>query len=917
MEKNHCVKEKWFFRSLSENCNMMPTSKACSHWSRIAVCWLIAAVFIAGCAAGKPAKPEAEAPAPDTEMVRITRMEVVEQPDALQLVFYGNQALTYTSVKQVVPPAVLLYFPDTELAPDAETPSGVSFIDSIDTSVLTEKGSTVRVEVRLDADRPYDVMREGNRLVVQFAGAPEVAAKPASDVSEESVEAPMKPEVVVPATVLQSVDAHPRADGVDIAVTADGTIDDFKSFTIQDPARIVFDLYGIRSPFDKEQVVPVGTSWVKRIRHYGYADRVRLVVDTEASHLDDFSVDSVPSGLAIHVGADTSAKVALTAQPTPAKNADGSAWVNRIDFSADPGGKSTVIVGTTQPVQYEIKKATETRLQLELSGTQLPDYHRRPLVTTRFESAVDRVTPIQNPRKDMAVITIELRESVPYFVEQTDNLILVHFDPSTVPPKPLAEAQLPDWQQVMEETIADTGSMGMPAGSEGMMPSETPMDTGMETGMQPGAAGVFMGEEKQYTGEKIALDFYETDIKNVFRILREISGKNFAIDKDVTGEVTLSLDKPVPWDQVLDLVLKMNGLGMTMEGDIVRIATRSKLDAEKALDDERKARAKEAKQQQKALEPLVTEYLPVNYANAQTDVLPHIVTTPERGSVTVDARNNQIIVTDTADMVQMARETVARIDRVTPQVMIEARVVEATKNWSRTIGTRWGLNAGTEESPAFLKEGVAGLIPEGAGWLDMKAINAPTDLVAGPGGTIGINFSKLTGTPFEIVNARLVADESEGRINIISAPKVLTLDNKQATIKQGVSYPLTRLDADGNTVVEFQDVALELIVTPHITPDNRISMEVKISNNEIGAVINGETSFTTKEAVTELLVNDGDTVVIGGIRKTREDVGEAGIPVLKDIPLVSWLFKQQSSSDDLEELIIFITPKIVMLEQRG
>lgn len=911
MEKNHCVKEKWFFRSLSENCNMMPTSKACSRWSRVAVCWLIAAVWITGCAAGKPAKPEAKAPDPDMEKVRITQMELVEQADALQLVITGNQQLTYTSVKQVTPPAVLLYFPETEMDTDAvATPSGAAFVESVDTSVLTEKGSTVRVQVNLTADRPYEVMRDEDRLIVQFAAAEDTGMETASTMMEEPVEEPTEPEVVSPATVLQSVDAHPQDEGVDIAVTADGTIDDYKSFTIRDPARIVFDLYGIQSPFEKEQVVPVGTSWVKRIRHYGYADRVRLVVDTEASYLDAFSVDAVPSGLAIHVGSSAPAKVALTAQPAPAESTSNSIWVNRIDFSSGTEGKSTVIVGTTKPAAYEIKKATERRVQLELSGTRLPDYHRRPLVTTRFESAVDRVTPIQHPQKaDMAVITIELRESVPYFVEQADSLILIHFESSSVPPKSLAEAQLPDWQQVMEETLAYTETVEMAAGEEGMMEAEVPMDTGM----QSGAARFTLEGKKEYTGEKIALDFYETDIKNVFRILREISGKNFAIDKDVTGEVTLSLDKPVPWDQVLDLILKMNGLGMSMEGDIVRIATQSKLDSEETLEEERIARAKEALQQQRALEPLVTEYIPVNYANAATDVLPHIVTTPERGSVTVDGRNNQIIVTDTAEMVQMAREAVARIDKVTPQVMIEARVVEATKTWSRSIGTRWGIEGG----PAFTKEGALGLIPEGVVEYDLAAINGPSDLVAGPGGTIGISFSKLTGTPFELVNARLVADESEGRINIISAPKVLTLDNKQATIKQGVSYPLTRLDADGNTVVEFQDVALELIVTPHITPDNRISMQVKVSNNEIGAVINGETSFTTKEAQTELLVNDGDTVVIGGIRKTREDIGEAGVPVLKDIPLVSWLFKAQTTSDDLEELIIFITPKIVMLEQRG
>jgi type IV pilus assembly protein PilQ len=206
---------------------------------------------------------------------------------------------------------------------------------------------------------------------------------------------------------------------------------------------------------------------------------------------------------------------------------------------------------------------------------------------------------------------------------------------------------------------------------------------------------------------------------------------------------------------------------------------------------------------------------------------------------------------------------------------------------------------------------LGGLVPEGALDLNVSASNAV------PGnGLLGINFTKLTGTPFELVNAELSASESKGTIKIISAPRILTLDNKSALIKQGIAYPLTKLDADGNTTTEFQDVALELTVTPHVTPDNRITLSIQITNNELGPLVNGETSFTSKEAKTELLVNDGDTVVIGGIRKTTQRDSQAGLPVLMEIPLLSWMFKQSTKSDDLEELLIFITPKIVMLEQR-
>jgi len=198
--------------------------------------------------------------------------------------------------------------------------------------------------------------------------------------------------------------------------------------------------------------------------------------------------------------------------------------------------------------------------------------------------------------------------------------------------------------------------------------------------------------EQKYTGEKIALDFYDTDIKNVFRIIREISGKNFAIDKNVTGKVTLSLDKPVPWDQVLDLVLKMNQLGMTMEGDIIRIATLNSLAQEEKQKEVLVKATQQAVKQQKALEPLITAYIPVSYSNAQSEVLPHIQTvlTEGRGKASVDTRNNQLILTDTAEKIEQMREIVMKIDQVTPQVVIEARIVEANSSFTRDLGFDWG-----------------------------------------------------------------------------------------------------------------------------------------------------------------------------------------------------------------------------------
>ncbi|MDH3345065.1 MAG: type IV pilus secretin PilQ, partial [Desulfobacteraceae bacterium] len=570
------------------------------------------------------------------------------------------------------------------------------------------------------------------------------------------------------------------------------------------------------------------------------------------------------------------------AQPEMEKNS--VAWINRIDFSSETAGQSTIIIGTTTPVKYDVKKINDKKLLLNLYPSKLPDYRQRPLITTRFQSAVDRITPFQSPAmKNTSGFVIELRDSVPYFVDQTDNLILVHFEASSVPPRPLDTAELPPWKNVMAEAIDTTDA-------------QTP---------KPPEHKKFKAQTGKYTGEKIAINFFETDIKNVFRILMDVSGKNFAIDKDVSGQVTLAFDKPVPWDQVLDIILKMNRLGMVFEGDIIRIATLKTLNVEETELQAKIVAAQKLKEKKKALEPLITEYIPVNYANAKSDVLPQIILTEGRGTISVDERNNQIIMTDVAEKIQKAKETVKQIDKVTPQVIIEARIVEVSDSFSREFGTQWSI-AGTKE------DALGGTLG-----YDMSATNPPSQGVGGSAGQIGIEFSRLIGDQFRVLDARLMASESEGAVKIISAPKILTLDNKPAKIKQGISYPYNKLDADGNTTTEWKDIALELEVTPHVTPDSRITMKITIKNNEIGEIINNETSFTTKEAYTELLVDDGDTIIIGGIRKTRKATGESGVPFLNQIPVLGWLFKTKQKTDEKQELLIFIAPRIVQLEQVG
>ncbi|MBW2568081.1 MAG: type IV pilus secretin PilQ, partial [Deltaproteobacteria bacterium] len=354
----------------------------------------------------------------------------------------------------------------------------------------------------------------------------------------------------------------------------------------------------------------------------------------------------------------------------------------------------------------------------------------------------------------------------------------------------------------------------------------------------------------------------------------------------------------VPWDQALDLILKMNRLGKKYEGNIIRIATLETIE------------------QQKTLGPLVTEYIAVNYSNVKTDILPHLekILTKDRGRVTVDERTNIVVMTDVVENIKKAREIVKQLDKVTPQVMIEARVVEASDKFSRELGVNWNVGTNATGS-AEIDTNVLG----GDGKFGYNAaVNFPFSLLsATDAATMGFSFSKIAGSPF-VLNAAIKASETQGDLKIISSPKIVTLDNKKATIKQGIKYPYNVTNSEtGIVTTEFKDIDLVLEVTPHVTSDKRISMTINIAKNDLGISYEAGPSFTTKEANTELLVNDGNTVVIGGIIKTTKHMNKAGVPWLSKVPVLGWLFKTEYKKDNKEEMLIFITPNIVQLEQQS
>lgn len=740
-----------------------------NHWLLLSFILLF---MTAGCAAKPPAEPTAVTPEPTTRQSIIRKITVNEEQTSVLVTVKANQPLAYSSVKYFTPLGVVLYFPKTSLKGvlDTYTPES-ALIKKIIASELTEGYS--RIQINLTDDVPYKIMREGNRLLINFR-------KPVAA----------------------------RSMGEDTAVVV-------PEETEQAPVSVL-----------EEEVV-----------------KVEKPVKFEK----------------------------------PAR-------VNRIDFVALEGGKSRVIIGATKMFKYKTEKPSSKRLLLKLFNTKISKSQMRPLITTRFKSAVDRIVPVQTASMgDTAVIAIQLREAVPYRVEQQEELFMVDFEPSIVLPRPLPDVRKPKWEQaMMKETEAAIVRKAV------VLPAKPVLtDTG-----------------EGYTGRKISLDFQDADIRHVFRILHEISGKNFVIGADVKGRVTLKLEN-VPWDQVLDLVTRMNKLGTIEEGNIVRIAPLATLEAEE--------KAFEAKE---AVEPLVTEYIPVNYSDASSikTQLDEIKT--GRGKVTTDTRTNMIIMKDTQTAIDNAREVIKRLDVVTRQVMIEARIVEASTDFAREFGIKWGgqtyHESGSTTRRLFGSSAGADYSSSGPNFaVNLPPTNLPTATLAAPG--LGFIFGKVSNTVN--LDLRLMAMETNAKGKIISMPKVATLDNEPAKIKQGYDYPFKTTDAEtGIITTEWKPVDLLLEVTPHITPDNRINMKVKTTKNDLKIVL-GETTIATNEAETKLLVNDGETIVIGGIIKDTLTWSEAKVPFFGDIPILGWLFKSKYRKTDKAELLIFITPKIIRLEE--
>jgi type IV pilus assembly protein PilQ len=422
-----------------------------------------------------------------------------------------------------------------------------------------------------------------------------------------------------------------------------------------------------------------------------------------------------------------------------------------------------------------------------------------------------------------------------------------------------------------------------------------------------------------YTGERLSLNFQNIEVRAVLQLIADFTGLNMVASDTVSGSLTLRL-KNVPWDQALDIILKTKGLAMRQTGNVILIAPTEEIAAREKLE-------LEAQKQIEELAPLRSEFIQVNYAKAST--LATLLKAEEnslmtdRGRVSVDERTNTLLVRDTAEAINGIRELVATLDIPVRQVLIESRIVIADDSFNRDLGVRFGVSYqwnvnGSSRTNAGIGGGLAGdsnfggtVNPGNTGdsFSDSGNQNLLVDLPIGnPAGAFKFAVVSI---PDFILQLELQALQLEGRGEVISNPRVVTANQKEATIEQGTEIPFQEASSSGATSTSFKKAVLSLKVTPQITPDDRVIMDLAVNQDTVGQEFSGIPSVDTRSVTTQVLVDNGDTVVLGGIyeQTQREDIEK--VPFFGDLPYLSWLFKTTSIRDDKRELIIFVTPRIL------
>jgi type IV pilus assembly protein PilQ len=621
----------------------------------------------------------------------------------------------------------------------------------------------------------------------------------------------------------------------------------------------------------------------------------------------------------------TPATVTAAASAADVKAAGGDAPVVTADvtelsdvrFEKGKGGADRVLITTTAVPAYSLGTTPGGRVRLELKKTQLPKNLAKTMDLTAQHSPLKTVSAFYDASSESTIIEIDRDGMAQGSIAVDGKSIIWAFD---VPKLGATGGNAPSRKSV---TVArERVEEGGPKIETSIHGDDVKIEVDGATETAGFAATVNAQAGGRFNGRRIDLDLKDADIHNILRLLADVGRVNIVTADDVSGQVTIRM-RNVPWDQALDVVLQAKGLGMVRNGNLIRVAPLATLQKEREL---RLAAAK----QEYELTPLETRLIPVSYAQAEELQARAKDLLSPRGSIAVDERTNVLIARDIAGNLNNIEELVRSLDTQTPQVLVEARIVEATSRYIRDIGIQWGGDATFSEATgnptgiAFpSKVGIAGgnydqntnsrgLSPfQGNVPQPNFAVNLPAATGTGQGGAIGFSLGSIDNN-FNVA-LRLSAAEASGLLRIVSSPRILTLDNRDARISQGTLIPFSQISAQG-VQTTFQEAKLQLLVRPHVTADGSVSMHVKINRDEPDfnqTSARGDPTILKREAETDLLVMDGHTAVIGGIytRNTGRNLDQ--VPFFGDIPILGILFQRRRASDTRNELVIFLTPRIV------
>jgi type IV pilus assembly protein PilQ len=587
-------------------------------------------------------------------------------------------------------------------------------------------------------------------------------------------------------------------------------------------------------------------------------------------------------------------------------------------------GAASLVIEASEPLPYVATRPDPFTVLVDfrnVAAGSTPEVDvdpRGPIGSVKYETAESMGVPVSRVR-------IGLLQPVAHHVRADRNRVVVDFDraasgsiPVVAPPVSRRLAQ-PTVQSDVDP-IAALGLIDAPVpasapaarpasavlrSAAGPVPAPTPSAFQAPAGGQTPAAPAasLPGQGRTYSGNPVSLDFQQADLRSVLRVFSDISGLNIVIDPAVRGTVDVAL-RDVPWDQALDIILRANKLGYIVDGTVVRIAPLA------TLADEESQRRRLAEEQALAGELKVLTRM-LSYAKAEDlqALLTKSVLSP-RGTAQVDPRTNTLIITDLQDRLNTASDLIGTLDKPQPQVEIEARIVQANKNFARVLGVQWGFNGqanptlGNTSSLAFPNSGSISGAVGAAGSGTAVNLAAPA---ANSG--VGIKLGSVNGA-FNL-DVAITAAEAQGNLKILSTPRVSTQNNGEAEITQGVQIPIQTV-ANNTVTVTFKDAALTLKVTPQITAAGTVIMKIALENAspDYSRSVNNIPPINTQRANTQVLVADGQTTVIGGIMTSQVQNQTDRTPGLGQVPLIKWLFKRDSVTDDSSELLIFITPRI-------